>query len=388
MRNGTTDMTSEYRIRLPGPTTVPERIRQATAAPVLSHRGAEFRAILAETQTQLRAVFRTAHDILLFAGSGTAMMEASLANVLSPGEPILVVVAGQFGERFVAIATAFGAQVDTLEVEWGRGVDPQQVAERVNKRDYRAVVVVHNESSTGVTVDLAAIGAVLRHRPTLLIVDSVSGLAGTEMEMDAWGADIVVSASQKCLMCPPGIGIAAVGPKAWQVVGRDGTVPRFFWDFRRAKASLEKGETSFTPPITLIYGLREALRMIAEEGLPNAIERHRRLAAALRAGCQALGLELFTKQAFSNTVTAMNVPPGLDGAAIVAHLRERYRTVIAGSRNRLQGKVIRIGTMGSVSEADILTDLLHLEATLKDLGRPATPGAGARAALDALAIRP
>lgn len=385
MRDGTTDTASEYRIRLPGPTTVPERIRRATAAPIHNHRGPEFRAILAETQTHLRAVIRTAHDVLLFAGSGTAMMEASLVNILAPGDPVLIIVAGQFGERFVAIANALGAKVDTLDVEWGRTVDAQQLADRIARRDYRAAVVVHNESSTGVTADLAALGAVLRNRPTLLVVDSVSGLAGTEMAMDAWGADIVVSATQKCLMCPPGLGLAAVSPKAWEVIERDDTVPRFFWDFRRAKAAADKGETAFTPPVSLVYGLREALRMIAEEGLTDTIARHRRLAAALRAGCQALGLELFTQQAFSNTVTAMKVPSGLEGGAVVAHLRERYRTVIAGSRSqRLQGKVIRIGTMGAITEADILTDLMHLEATLKDLGRAALPDAGVHAALDAL----
>ena len=364
-------MTSEYRLRIPGPTTVPERIRLATAAPMQAHRGAEFKAMLAEVQAGLRAVYGTTQDVFLFAGSGTAMMEASLANVVGAGDAVLVAVAGQFGERFAAIAAALGAEVDALDCAWGQGIDAQRLAERIARREYRAVVVVHNESSTGVTENLAAIGAAVRDRPTLLIVDSVSGLAGTEMKMDSWGADIVVAASQKCLMCPPGLGFAAASPKAWEIVKRDRTVPRFFWDFRRAKASLEKGETSFTPPVSLVYGLREALRMIAEEGLDNAIARHRRLSSALRAGCQKLGLELYNHPSVaSNTVVAIKVPHGLEGTAIVAHLRERYGTVIAGSRSpRLHNKVIRIGTMGAVCEADILTDLAHLEATLTDLGR-------------------
>lgn len=365
------DTTAEYRLRLPGPTTVPERIRLATAAPIHNHRGAEFKAMLAEVQAGLRAVYGTTQDVFLFAGSGTAMMEASLANVLAPGDAVLVAVAGQFGERFAAIAAALGAKVDTLDCEWGQGIDVQRLAERIARRDYRAVVVVHNESSTGVTEDLAAIGAAVRERPTLLLVDSVSGLAGAEMKMDAWGADIVVSASQKCLMCPPGLGFAAVSAKAWEVVKREGTVPRFFWDFRRARAALEKGETAFTPPVSLVYGLREALRMIAEEGLANVMARHRRLSSALREGCRALGLELFARpEVASSTVVAIKVPQGLEGTAIVAHLRSRYRTVIAGSRSpRLHNKLIRIGTMGAVGEADIHTDLAHLEATLKDLGR-------------------
>jgi aspartate aminotransferase-like enzyme len=211
-------VTSDYRLRLPGPTTVPERIRLATAAPMQAHRGAEFKAMLAEVQGGLRAVYGTRQDVFLFAGSGTAMMEASLANVVGPGEAVLVAVAGQFSERYAAIAAALGAEVDALECEWGQGIDIQRFAERVARRDYRAAVVVHNESSTGVAEDLAAIAAVLRNRPTLLLVDSVSGLAGTEMRMDAWGADIVVSASQKCLMCPPGLGFAAVSAKAWEIV--------------------------------------------------------------------------------------------------------------------------------------------------------------------------
>lgn len=381
-------MIPDYRLRLPGPTAVPERVRQATALPVLNHRGAEFKAILAECQQRLKPIFGTAHDILIFPGSGTSMMEAALVNVVSPGDAVLIVVAGQFGDRFVSIAKAFGAAVDTIEVEWGSALDPQLVAARLKQRAYRAVVMVHNESSTGVAYDIAAVGAVVRDTPTLLLVDSVSGLAGIEMKMDAWGADIVVSASQKSLMCPPGIGLAAVGARAWKVIDRDGRVPSFFIDFRRGKASLDKNETPFTPPVTLLYGLLEALRMIDEEGLPNVFARHARLAAALRTGVQALGLELYNRPNTSSaTVVAMKVPAGLEGGVIVQHMREHYHTVIAGARHPSQtGKVIRIGTMGTVSEADILTDLRHLEATLGDLGRPApAPHAGVRAALDALA---
>jgi aspartate aminotransferase-like enzyme len=206
--------------------------------------------------------------------------------------------------------------------------------------------------------------------------------------MDAWGADIVVAASQKSLMCAPGIAFAAVSGKAWKVINRDGRVPSFFADFRRAKASLDKGETPFTPPVTLVYGLLEALRMIDEEGMSNVLRRHSRLAAALRAGVQALGLELYNQPNISSaTVVAMKVPHRLEGGSIVQHMRERYHTVIAGARHpRQTGKVIRIGTMGMISETDIITDLRHLEATLKDLGRPApAPDAGVRAALDALA---
>ena len=375
----------DYRLRLPGPTAVPERVRQATALPILNHRGAEFRAMLAECHQRLKPIFGTAHDVLTFAGSGTAVMEAALANILSPGDAVLVVVAGQFGERFVSIAKAFGAEVHTLDVEWGGALDADRVAARLKQRACRAVVMVHNESSTGVAYDVAAVGA--RDTPALLIVDSVSGLAGVEMKMDAWGADIVVSASQKSLMCPPGLGFAAISAKAWQAIDRDGRVPSFFADFRRARASLDKDGTPFTPPVTLVYGLLEALRMIDEEGLANVLARHDRLAAALRAGVQALGLELYNQPNTSSaTVTAMKVPAGLEGGAIVRNLRERYGTVIAGARHPSQtGKLIRIGTMGMIGEADIITDLRHLEATLNDLGGQVPAAhAGVRAALDVL----
>src|SRR5215831_5659964 len=214
----------DYRLRLPGPTAVPERVRQATALPVLNHRGPEFRAMLAECRQRLQPIFGTAHDVLVFAGSGTAMMEAALANVLSPGDAVLIVVAGQFGDRFVSIAKALGASIDTVDVEWGGALDARRVAERLEQRSYRAVVMVHNESSTGVAYDVAAVGAVVRDTPALLVVDSVSGLAGVEMQMDAWGADIVVAASQKSLMCPPGLGLAAISAKAWRAIDRDGRV--------------------------------------------------------------------------------------------------------------------------------------------------------------------
>ena len=345
--------------------------------------------MLAECRRRLKPIFGTEHDVLIFAGSGTAMMEAALANILSPGDAVLIVVAGQFGDRFVSIAEALGASIDTVDVEWGGALDAQRVAERLKQRSYRAVVMVHNESSTGVAYDVAAVGAIVRETSALLVVDSVSGLAGIEMKMDAWNADIVAAASQKSLMCAPGIGFAAIGAKAWKVINRDGRVPSFFADFRRAKASLDRDETPFTPPVTLVYGLLEALRMIDEEGMSNVLRRHSRLAAALRAGVQALGLELYSQPNTSSaTVVAMKVPQGLDGGSIVQHLRERYHTVIAGARHpRQTGKVIRIGTMGMISETDIITDLRYLEATLKDLGRPApAPHAGVCAALDALAV--
>jgi len=378
-----------YRLRLPGPTPVPERVQQAIARPLVNHRGPEAHDLIAEVETRAKPIFGTANDVLLFAGSGTAVMEASLANVLAPGERVLVALNGQFGERFKAIAESMGAIVDGIECEWGESPDPAAIRQQLARHDYRAVCLVHNESATGAVADLAAIGRIVKDSPAILIVDSVSGLGGLEMRQDDWSVDILLSASQKALMCPPGIGLVSLGPKAWRVAERGDRMPRFFWDFRKAKSAIDKSETAFTPPLSLIVGLREALRMIDEEGLGNVQARHRRLAAALRAGGEALGLPVFTAASArrSDTVSVFRVPDALEGGAIVRHMYRHHHPVTAGARNRLSGRVVRIGTMGAVTESDILTDLLHLEETLRSLDRPAAKGAGVAAADATLAER-
>jgi aspartate aminotransferase-like enzyme len=359
---------SDYRLRLPGPTAVPERVRQAIARPVLSHRGPEFRAIFARAQELIRPILGTANPVLFFASTGTGMMEASLANILAPGERVLISTHGQFGDRFVAIARALGASVDTLDVPWGLAPDPADIDARAAAHDYRAVIVVHNESSTGVVADLPAIGRVLRDRPTLFVVDSVSGLGGIEMRQDEWGIDIVASSSQKALMCPPGLGLVSLSAKARAVVNRDDRLPRFYFDFRKSVASVEKSETPFTTPVSMMAGLTEALEMIHEEGLPRVLERHWHLALKLRSGCEMLGLRSFPRsEMISSTVVCVHVPEPFQGGDIVRGMYERHRTVIAGSRNKLDGKVIRIGTMGHIDDGDISTDLAHLEDTLKEL---------------------
>jgi aspartate aminotransferase-like enzyme len=381
-----TEIPLNYRLRLPGPTAVPERVRQAIAMPALNHRGPEFRAIVGRAEELVRPIMGTANQVLFFASSGTGVMEASLVNTLAPGEPVLVCVSGQFGERFAGIARALGAKVDVLDVEWGRAIDPAAVEARVKASNYRAVVVVHNESSTGVVADLAGIGRVVRDTPALLIVDSVSGLGGLEMKQDEWGIDVLVSSSQKCLMCPPGVGLVSVGKKARAMVERESGMPRFYWDFRKAFAPAENSETPFTPSIALMAGLREALEMIHAEGLAAVLARHRRLSSALRAGCAELGLKPFG-DTNSTTVVVMDVPSPLKGGDIVRALYREHRTVIAGSRNKLEGRVIRIGTMGYLSDGDILTDLLHLEATLAALAWPVKSGAGVSVAAEMLETR-
>jgi aspartate aminotransferase-like enzyme len=361
-------------------------VREAVARPVVSHRGPEFRALLGRAESLLQPVLGTRNRVLFFAASGTGMMEASLVNILAPGERVLIPAHGQFGERFAAIARALGACADTIDIPWGSAIDPAAVEARLETADYRAVVVLHNESSTGVVADLAAIGALLRDRPTLLVVDSVSGLAGIEMRQDEWGVDVLVSASQKALMCPPGLGLASLGARAWDVVNRSDRMGRFYWDFRKAAASVENAETPFTAPVSLLAGLCEALEMIHGEDLDHVLARHRRLSGALSAGCEALGLPRFaaTDATPSPTVVCRRVPEPLQGGDIVRTMYQRHGTVIAGARNKLSGRVIRIGTMGGFDETDILTDLLHLELTLAELGWPVAAGAGVAAAVKEL----
>ena len=341
---------------------MPERVRAALSRPMLAHRGVEFREILQTSEHLLRPIIGTSQHVFFFASSGTGMMEAALVNVLAPSERALFVTHGQFGERFAAIAEAMGAQADRLETEWGYAPDVSAIEARLREREYRAVVVVHNESSTGVAAPLREIGALLRDRNELLVVDTVSALGGMEMRMDEWGVDALASASQKCFMCPPGLGIAAISAKAWDVVRRDDRMPRYFWDFRRARDAAEETATAFTTPVSAVAGLKAALEMIHEEGLPQVIDRHRRLSRTLREGCAALGMPSFAREGFSDTVVALDVPGR--GKEIVRAMYERYGTVIAGSRNKLSDRVIRIGTMGALNDDDIQTDLEQLASCL------------------------
>ncbi len=378
---GTTLPADTYRLRLPGPIAVPERVRMAIARPIVSHRGPEFRAIWSRTIEKLRPLLGTAQPIHPLATSGTGVMEAALLNIVAPGERLLIVNNGQWGERFATIGRALGAVIDTIDVPWGETVDPAAIEYHLERHDYRALIVVHNESSTGVVGDLATAGRLVRDRPTLLVTDTVSGLAGMDFQMDAWGVDVAVAGSQKALMCPPGLGIIAASEKAWNVIRRDNGLPRFFFDLRRARDSYDKGESTFTPAISLVYGLDTSLDMIHEEGLANVLARHARLARGMKAGAAALGLENFARaEAQSNTVACFHLPEGVDGTRLIRRLYEKHRTVIAGARNRLQGKMIRIGTMGAIGEGDILTDLMHIENVLAELGHSLSAGTAVTAA--------
>jgi aspartate aminotransferase-like enzyme len=363
-----------------GPTPVPERVLLAMARPVLYHREPAFMECLKETQEGLRWLFQTGGTILQLAGSGTIGMEAAVTNFLRQGDKAIIIRGGKFGARWGRIAEAYGVGCVNIDVEWGRSVDPAAVAEALDRDPaIRAVYATASETSTGVRHDLEGIAKVVRARPdVILCVDAITAVGVFDVPMDRWGLDVVVVGSQKALMLPPGLAMVAVSEKAWKANARS-NLPRFYADLARERKSQEKGETHFTPAVTLIVGLQESLRMLKEETLPGVFVRHERLAKATRAAAGGLGLELFAATP-SNAVTAIRVPSGMDGTAVVRQMRTRYGITIAGGQDHLKGKIIRVAHIGYFSEFDIITAVSGLEMTLSDLGYAIRPGSGVAAA--------
>jgi aspartate aminotransferase-like enzyme len=313
--------------------------------------------------------------VLVLPGSGTSAMESAVSNLLSPGDPVVVASAGNFGERWAKIARAFGADVRLVEQPWGERLEAGPIAAAAPGA--KAVYVTHSETSTGVVHDVQAIAEALRPTGAPLVVDAVSSLGGVELQTDAWGIDVVVAGSQKSLMTPPGVGLAAVSARAMQLATA-ATSPRFSLDWQTVSAAQAKGATAFTPPVTVIAGLEEALRLLEREGYETAHARNRELARAAREGVKALGLELFSPDDESSSmVTAVRMPEGIDGQAVYGVLRDRHGVVLAGGQGPVRGKVIRIGHMGYMNRFDMITALAALEMALTEFGyRPPTPGAG------------
>ena len=363
-----------------GPTPVPERVLLALARPMLYHRAPAFTETLKETQEGLKWLFQTRQIVLQLAGSGTLAMEAAVSNFLRAGDKVLVIRGGKFGDRWAKIAQAFGIDVVPVDVEWGKGVDPAVVAAALDKDPaIRAVYATASETSTGVRHDIEGVSKIVRHRPdVLLCVDAITAIGVFDVPMDAWGLDVVCLGSQKALMLPPGLAMIAASEKAWKANERC-NLPRFYADLARERRSQEKGETAFTPAVSLIVGLQESLRMLKEETLEGVWNRHARLARATRAAAGGLGLELFAS-APTNAVTAIRVPTGIDGAAVVRQMRLRYGITIAGGQEHLKGKIVRIAHIGYFSEFDIITAISGLEMTLSDLGYHIRPGSGVAAA--------
>jgi aspartate aminotransferase-like enzyme len=336
----------------------------------------------------LQELFRTQADCLIFPASGTGGLEAAVVNTLSPGDRVLAVVIGAFGDRFAKIAAAHGADVQRLDIEWGRAVDPAQVAEILradSERAIRAVLITHNETSTGVLNDIEAVSKVVREHGALLMVDCISGMLTAELETDAWGLDVVVAGSQKAFMIPPGLTFVSVGSRAWEA-HRTARMGRYYFDFTLMRRSMEKDQTPYTPALPQLFALQQALAIIRQEGRESMIVRHRRLALACRAGAAALGLEpLADDRSFSHSVTAIRNPPGIEGKALRGRLRERHGVVVAGGQGPLTESIFRIGHLGYVDSTDLTATYAALEETLAALGHPVSPGAGVAAVEQALA---
>jgi aspartate aminotransferase-like enzyme len=368
----------------PGPTPVPPEALLSMALPILHHRTPEYEALFAEVREGLKGLFQTAEEVLLFAASGTGGMEAAVVNILSAGDRALVIRGGKFGERWGEICQAYGIDGVPVDVPYGKAVNPALVAAALERDpQVAAVFSTHSETSTGVLHDLEAIARIVRKTPALLVVDAITSLGVVDLPVDAWGLDVVVAGSQKALMLPPGLTLVGVSRKAWAAVER-ARLPRYYFDFAAERTHLLKNQSRFTPAISLVVGLQQTLRMIRTEGLANIVRRHARLAAAMRAGVTALGLELFAERP-SPAVTAVHVPKGIDGGAIVKTLRAKHGVIIAGGQGSLKGKIFRLATMGYADASDVVVALSALELTLAELGYPVKIGEGIRAAQEVLA---
>ena len=365
----------------PGPTPVPPEVLAAVGAPVIHHRSPDFLPVYERVLTRLGQVCRTEGDVLLFGASGTGAFESAVANLASPADPHLVVSAGNFGERWVSMLTAYGADVDVLRYAWGETPDADDLAARLREREAKAVWLVHSETSTGVVADVRALAAAAKEAGALVVVDAVSSLGAVPCETDAWGLDVVVSGSQKALMCPPGLGLAAVSEAAFATAGAS---PRFYFDWERTRKAQRKLDAPFTPPVSLVAGLDVALGLLLEEGLEASFERHVRLGRAARAGVKALGLELFSPdEDRSAVVTAVRAPAGVDSGAVVQGLRDRFGITIANGQGELKGKIFRLGHIGWFDVFDITTQVAGVELVLADLGADVERGAAVTAALEA-----
>jgi aspartate aminotransferase-like enzyme len=382
----------EPNLRIPGPTALPPSVREAGARQMINHRGPEFAAMLERILSGMKPFFGTTSDVAMITTAGSGGLEAAIVNTLSPGDRVLGVSIGSFGDRFAKIAGVYGADVTKLDAEWGYAAAADELRERLRTMsDVRAVLLTHNETSTGVMNPIAELAAAVREETpeALILVDSVSALGAVPFEMDAWGVDVVVTGSQKAWMAAPGLAMLAASPRAWAAM-ESARMTRFYLDLRAHRDAAANGQTPFTPAISVVFQVDEGLRLMKLEGAASIFARHAACASASRAGLQALGFELFADPRFaSRTVTAAHVPEGLDWKAFNAEVKGRG-VVLAGGQGKLTGKIFRLGHLGSVSLEEILGALSTLEIACLANGLTVTPGgavgAAQAAALDALGI--
>lgn len=356
-------------LRIPGPTPCPDVILKEMSRQMINHRGPEFAQILNNVTAGLKKVFQTNNDVITLTSSGTGGLEAAVVNMLSPGDKVLAISIGVFGDRFASIAKTYGAEVIPLSFEWGKAADPDAVRKALQDNPaVKAVLVTHNETSTGVTNDLAAISKVINEFDKLILVDAVSSMSSIDFPVDKWGCDVVVSGSQKGWMVPPGLAMLSVSEKAWKA-NAEAKMPRFYFDIAKAKSNLEKGQTPWTPAISVVFAMEKALQMMLEEGIENIFARHIRIADMTRKGIKELGLPLFAdEKCASNTVTSIAAPEGLDVKMLTKIMREKHDIVLGGGQLHLAGKIFRIGHLGYVTEDDIKEVLNELRVVLPQAG--------------------
>jgi len=376
-------MPPKRRLLTPGPTAVPPEVLAALAEPVLHHRGPDFKEVFARVRARLREVFRTESEVLVLTASGSGAFESAVANLLSPGERVLVGTWGEFGERWAKLAAAYGCDVHTLAYEWGEAPSADDLAARLRETGAEVALLVHSETSTGVVADLESLAGACRETGALAVVDAVSSLGAVPVETDAWGLDVVVTGSQKALLCPPGLGFVSVSERAL-AKARTTTSPRFYWDWAALLKTQQEDTTRFTPAVATVVALDTALGLLLDEGLETAFARHRALGRACRAGAKAMGLELYSPDEDRAAIlTAILTPDGVDAVELRLALRDRHGITIAGGHGEIADRLFRIGHIGWVDVFDIATALAAVELELAEAGADIERGVAVAAALDA-----
>ncbi len=365
----------------PGPTPLPPEICESLSRPIIHHRTPQFQAILKEAHEGLKYVFQTQNEVFILTSSGTGAMESAVINFLSAADTVITVEAGKFGERWTEICKAYGINCEVMKVEWGKAVDPKDIAAKLKAANgkIKAVFTTLCETSTGVATDIKAIGEVVRASEAILVVDAISGLGAIDLKSDEWNCDVVVSGSQKGLMLPPGLGFISVGQKAWKLA-ETSKCPKYYFDLKAAKKAYASTDTPWTPAIGLVIALNEAIKMMKVESLEKIFAWHHKMAEAVRTAVTALGLELFAPDALSDVVTAVKVPVGIDGEKLVKTMRDTYGVTIAGGQSEMKGKIFRFAHMGYIGEFDIITGISCLEKVLLQMGYKFELGAGVAAA--------
>ncbi|QGU00601.1 Serine--glyoxylate aminotransferase [Candidatus Syntrophocurvum alkaliphilum] len=372
-------MRGDQYLLLPGPTPIPERIMRAMNKSMVNHRGPELKEIIKDVTVGVKKTFKTENNVLIYPASGSGALEAAVVNFISPGDKVLSISIGVFGDRFAKIATQFGANVEKLDFKWGEVADPKVVKERIDqdvRKEIKVVLVTHNETSTGACNDIKAIKEAMGDHPAIIMVDAVSSLGATDLRMDEWNLDVVVSGSQKAYMIPPGLSFLACNSKALEVHKKNNN-PKYYWDVTAGLKYLEKGQTPYTPAISLLYGLQEALKMIQEEGLENIFNRHRNYRDMVRAAVKEIGLQLLTDDKYaSNALTSVVVPEEIGANKVRKFLLEEFNIALAGGQQTLDDKIFRIGHLGYVRQLDLLATLGAIEIALVKFGYDLQLGKG------------